>query len=280
MTGCISATSTNTEVIDLSTFKTYLETLQAQLIPSYTPPATPGGYDVNHVLEMAALGPSIKALPRYKTLDMEEFVTAVWLHNSDRPDSMVNFLHNKDYPRGDDGWKNDNWKPYLQKLLADSPFDDEARNRIIDAVLEHSKKDDEEGDSVLLTALRIADKVVRFGPLGMMGQPANRGRTQMFYDPEEPFVYGSTAEDKLRAVWNDYFRVLEWLTMLLKRALTEDELWSLVDKADIADEVHYIRGVGRQIARVTGGENKVEECVQKALGDLYKQFPPMQLVPA
>ena len=251
--------------------ETFLSTLAKSLEPYYLPPATPGGYDINHIHEMLRLGPQIKALTRYLDLDLDEYTAAVLLHNSDRPDELKKMLK-----VGEVGWK-ENWRQYLLSFFPGGPFNEPAVGRIVRAVLEHSKKDDELEDSVLLTALRIADKVVRLGPLGMMGQPANRGSYQMFYDPVDPFVYGSTEEDKLRAVWNDYFRVLEWIPMLLQRALTANELRTLVDKNDIREEVHYIRGVGRMIARVTGAENSVEECLQKALGRTYDEFPPMKL---
>lgn len=253
--------------------RAFLRILETTLTACYLPPATPGGYDLNHVNEMLRLGEKIKALPRYHDLDLDEYTAAVWLHNTDRPDALK-----KELRVGEDGWK-ERWRLCVQSLLTGSPFDVATRERIVNAVLEHSKKDDEPGDSTLLTALRIADKIVRLGPLGMMGQPANRGRFQMFYDPTAPFVYGSTEDDKLRAVWNDYFRVLEWIPMLLKRALNPAELWTFIDKEDVREQVHYIRGVGRMIAKTTGVENHVEDCIKKALGSYYGEFPPMRLVP-
>lgn len=242
---------------------TYLETLKGRLTPYYTPPATLGGYDLNHILEMVALGPRIAAIPRYSSLNRGEFEVAVWLHNTDRPDKLARMIR-----KGDEG-SDRRWAGYLNEPLEGSPFSREERDRIVSAILEHPKLMDEPDDSVLLTALRIADKVVRFGPLGMMGQPANRGQTQMFYNPEDPFKWASTAERSLTHVINDYFRVLEWYTML-----PCDEARSLIDPEDFAVQLAYLRQLGKQISRVTGKRNEIECCIARALGPHYVRFAP------
>lgn len=245
----------------MKTIEGYLQWLKEKLSPLYTPPATPGGYDLNHIYEMLKLGPKIAAIPQYSDLDLDEFAVAVWLHNSDRPRELQ---ENLGIPK--DGWK-ERWGVYLFEILADSPFTAEVRMRIIDAVLQHSKKNDEPGDSTLLTALRIADKVVRFGPLGMMGQPANRGRTQMFYDPENPFKYPSTEESQLKVVMHDYFRVLEWYAML-----PCDEARALVSTQYLRAQIRYLRVLGLQISEYTGKENQIESCIKQALSAHYSNI--------
>lgn len=247
-------------------YKEFLDQLIQSLTPHYTPPFTPGGYDLNHIREMLRLGPQIAAISRYSNLDLREFEVAVWLHNTDRPN-----IFREMFEVGQPGWKS-MWEGWLYGELASCRvFDQHAKQRIIDAVVQHSKRNDEDDDSVLLTSLRIADKVVRFGPLGMMGQPANRGRDCMFYDPENPFSYlteddGATKESRIHYVLTDYFRVLEWYAML-----PCDEARALINPVYLTIQLTYLIGLGRQIAEVTGKEDQMYECLHKALGPYADQ---------
>ncbi|MBI3442661.1 MAG: hypothetical protein HY007_02755 [Candidatus Sungbacteria bacterium] len=247
-------------------FHAYLANLTATLISHYTPPNTGVGYDYNHIYEMLMWGPKIKALEPYRHLDLNEFVIAVWLHNTDRPALLkkeIGFVADRRMSAGEFATV---WAAYLHKLLVDSPFDEATRDRIVDAVIQHPKKFDEPGDSVLLTTLRIADKIVRFGPLGMIGQPANN-RGHMFYDPKKPFGFGSTRESDLQTVYDDFMRVLEWYGIL-----PSDEARSLVPISWIKAVLAFLRVMGEQIAMYTGKENLIELDLKKALGAYYEKF--------
>jgi hypothetical protein len=248
----------------LETYLAYLNGLETVLLSHYTPPNTLVGYDYNHIFEMLVLGPRIKAFRLYEDLDLKEFSVAVWLHNTDRPTSLKDLIgFTKGMPEKD---FKEVWGEYLRKLLEDSPFTEEVRNKIVGAVLEHPKKNDGPDDSVLLTALRIADKVVRFGPLGMMGQPSNN-RGNVFYDLRKPFDYESTVEGRLKSVYNDYMRVLEWYAML-----PSDEARSLIRPRWMEAQLLYLRVLGEQIAEYTGFPNGIESDIKKALGSFYEQF--------
>jgi hypothetical protein len=219
-------------------------------------------HDMNHSREMILLGRKIKALSLYKTLDLDEFEVACWIHSTDRSGTLRETI----------GFKNgmpmpeylEKWKAFLTQLLADSPFDYNARDRIIDAVLQHAKKDDESKDSVLLTSLRIADKVVRFSTIGISSISANH-RDNAFYDVKNPFNYDSTEETKLKSVYNDFCRVLEWYKML-----PSDQARSLISIDDLKFQVLFQRRMGAQIAEIAEKKNEVENDIMKALGKYYE----------
>ncbi len=180
--------------------KDFLKWLSDFLRPHYTPPAIAGGHDWTHVERLITLASGIT---RFLNFNMDEFQAAAWLHNLDRATNLKEVVK-----------INGGLKAYCLKLLSEGPFDEDAQERIVDAVLQHNKKDDEPGDSTLLQALRIADKVDRFGPLGIMAISAHQGPNLISYDPHNPFGYDSTAEDKLKSVYNNFMRVLEWYGML------------------------------------------------------------------
>jgi HD superfamily phosphodiesterase len=218
----------------------------------YTPPQIDGGHEFIHVERMIALAARISKI---LTFDMNEFRAAAWLHNLDRcpvfkPDIEQHGL------RG-----------VCLNILAESPFSEEARERIGDTVLEHNKKEDEPGDSTLLTALRIADKLDRFGPLGILAAAAHQGPRLLAYDPERPFLYDSTEEGKLKSIYNNLFRILEWVTML-----PSDEARDLINPRRMRFYIAFLRELGAEIAEVTGKPNEVEVDIKKALGSFYEQW--------
>lgn len=98
-----------------------------------------------------------------------------------------------------------NIKSFLQKLLETSHFDNTARNRIVSAVLEHSKKDDEPADTPLLQALHLADKWDRIGAIGIIDMVTFRGGSVLAYDPSDPFGYDLTTEGRMKTLYQSFF---------------------------------------------------------------------------
>jgi hypothetical protein len=238
----------------------FIANLIGILGPHYDHKVCPA-HDLSHSKEMIRLARKIKAIPAYKTLDPDEFEVACIMHSTDRSNTLREVIgFKKGMPFGE--FKT-TWANYLRTLLATSPFDDVARERIIDAILQHAKKDDEPGDSVLLTALRIADKVVRFNSIGVMAIAANH-RDNQFYDENNPFNYDSTEETKLKSVYNDYCRVLEWFKMLVC-----DAARNLIPLKQLKRYVEFMRWAGEDIAEITGVPNEVENDIKKALGKYY-----------
>lgn len=236
-------------------FERFFEQLIAKLRPAYTPPNAKGGHDYTHVERMVKLGERINFLEFNK----QEYKVAVWLHNIDRSLKY---------------WEEiecDGIKAVVRRFLIESPFAWDARDRIVKAVFEHSKKDDEPGDSTLLTALRIADKVDRFGALGVIAIVALHGNILLPYNPEEPFGYASTAERKLSSIYNDCFRVLEWYAML-----PSDKARALIAPEKLEYFISTLRLLGREIADATGAKNLVEEDIKKALGSYYEPWKPVE----
>jgi hypothetical protein len=234
-------------------FATYFALLKGVLIPAYTPPRAPAGNDHLHCDRMATYwGPRIRA---FLAFDTAEYLTACWLHNLDvtqtgkRPFEEI--------------------EPELWGLLGDSPFGREARGRIVDAVRQHPKFKDDPADSALLTALRIADKVDKLddATMGIIGACAMRGTQVLAYDPKQPFHYGSTDDGKLKSVYNDFMRQLEWYGML-----PSDEARSLVADDSMRFYVQFLRRYGAFVARHTGLKDECDDDLQKALGPYYDRF--------
>ena len=240
----------------------FLQELEAKLIPYYTPPACPGGHDFLHVKSMIQLGSRIQLLmsDENRKPNLLEYDVTCWLHNIDRPHEL-----NKEI--GGDKRK---LADICYDYLSGSPLSTEQRLRIVDAVIEHPKfKDDLDRDSSVLTAIRIADKVVRLGPDGIVSAAAFRGPELLAYNPNNPFGYQSTVEGKLKTVYNDFMRVLEWYEML-----PFDWARDLVRERDMNAYLSFVRSFGRMIAQRCDVMNKVEEDIQRALGKYYKKFNP------
>lgn len=231
----------------------FLKELEAKLGPLYTMPNAPGGHDVEHVHRMVALGERIRRATQL-SFDQGEYQAAVWLHNLDRL-SMVRGVE-KLIPLNH----------LLEYLLKESRFDYMARARIIDAVLQHSKKDDEPNDTPLLTALRIADKLDRLGPLGIVSGVAHSASMPL-YDPANPFGYGTTVEGQMKTVYQNLFRMIEWVGML-----PSDTARGLIDEKDMRAYLSFVRAFGAEIARRHNVLNESEDDIKQALGEYYEMY--------
>lgn len=234
----------------MNKFNIYYANLTNRLEPLYHPQLMgTGGHDINHIRRMIEMGSEFS---EFLDFDSSEYKVAVWLHNIDRS-SLVT------------GEKDT--KTVLNELLESSHFDDTARERIVSAVLEHSKKDDEPTDTTLLQALRLADKWDRIGAIGVVEIIAYRGGSLLAYDPSEPFGYDLTAEGRIKTLYQGFFRVLEWYAYFpLIRKLSDkhpERMQILLD---------FIRAFGSEIAKCYGVENKVEADIEKALGAYYQNF--------
>lgn len=263
--------------------RAWLEELEKELCWPYTPSNIAGGHDFTHVKRMILLGLRIAATGKLD-FDMGEFEAAAWLHNLDRTRSLKDRikargeewakLHLEEYLRLDPD-EDDRERLIHSKgvemtcfdRLRGGPFDGEAQARIVDAVMQHNKKDDDlERDSTLLTAIRIADKLDRFGALGVLASAAFRGSDLLAYDPDQPFDYLSTVEGKLKSLYNDLFRILEWYGMLPYDWAREMVVLKRMDFF-----VNFIRTLGEEIAEATGKPNWSEGDIKKALGQYYDQ---------
>lgn len=220
-------------------------------------------HDVDHVRRVAAFGPRIAeatGLP----FDLHEFEVAAWLHNLDRipavQQTQLGIL------TGRHALRMVSLEGQLWKLLETSDFNAGSQQRIVTAVLQHSKFADEPGDSALLTALRIADKLDSLGPIGIVRSVSGRSNLPL-YDPKRPFGYGSTVEDRMITVYDDFFRVLEWIGML-----PSHEARSLINKRDLRANIDYLRALGHEIAHRLGIENLVEADISRALGSYYQTY--------
>lgn len=228
----------------------FFENLVRKLEPLYCASHVLGGHTVLHVRGVGRLGEKI--LPNMPDVDPMEYRVTAWLHNLDR------CLAIKEQIRDAGGLTE-----YLRVVLSESPFDQAGRERIIDAVLQHSKKEDDLAkDSPLLTAIRIADKLDRFTPFNMMAGPAHRSDLP-HYDADQPFGYQTNKPCHLKFFfWN-----LEWYGML-----PYDWARELVDEEYFHSFLTFIRTVGRDIAERHGIENKIEEDIRTALGPYYEKW--------
>ena len=231
------------------------EVIGTKLRPHYTMPHGSGGHDISHVERMIARGPRIAEVTGL-VFDHDEFAAAVWLHNIDRGAAV----------RGVSDIAS--LEQIVRIQLTETDFDNAAKDRIVDAVLQHNKKDDAPGDSTLLQAVRIADKLDRLGPLGVLSAAAFRGSELPLYDPKQPFGYTSTAEgETMKTVYIDLFRVMEWVGML-----PSDQARSLIDREDVTAFISFVRSLGREIARQCNVPNKIEDDIKKALGPFYDRY--------
>lgn len=231
-------------------FDSYYTKLINQLEPLYQPQVMgTGGHDVNHIHRMLKMEAEIS---EFLDFDSLEYKTVVWLHNVDRSSLIVD---------------KKNLKTVLQNLLRKSYFDDITKERIISAVLQHSKKDDELTDTTLLRALRLADKWDRIGAIGIVDMVAFRGSSILAYDLLEPFGYGLTAEGRMKTLYQSFFRVLEWYADFpLVRRLSKKH------PERIKFLLNFIRAFGAEVALNHNIENQAEIDIRKALGIYYDEL--------
>lgn len=236
-------------------FEKYLAKLSNRLTPLYQPQAMGvGGHDVTHVLRMLGMEEEIAELLDF---DTHEYQAAVWLHNADRSPQLL-----ESFPGA-------SLEAVLHKLLEPSPFDDATRSRITNAVLEHGKRDDGPNDSALLRGLRLADKWDRIGPFGVIGGSAFRGSRLLPYDPADPFGYDSTAEGRMKTLYHDFFRILEWYAefpLIRRLAKKHPERMRLF--------LDFVRAFGSEMAERHHIKSLVEEDIKKALGPYYDEWHP------
>lgn len=243
------------EVVTSNQFDKYLASLSARLTPFYQPKVMGvGGHDVTHVLRMLGMEEEIAELLDFDTY---EYRTAVWLHNTDHSPQLL-----ESFPGA-------SLEAVLRKLLEPSPLDDVTRSHITNAVLEHGKRDDGPNDSVLLQALRLADRWDRIGPFGIIGGPAFRGGRLLPYDPADPFGYDSTAEGRMKTLYDDFFRILEWYPQFpLIRRLVESHPERMRVFLD------FVRAFGSELAERHHIRSLVEADIKRALGPYYDEWRP------
>lgn len=224
--------------------------LSERLKPHFMPPLTAGGHEYTHCQRMISIGKQINFL----AFNWHEFVAAVWLHNLDRSTAYRATIENTGLA------------PAVRNLLLHSPFLEAIRERIIKAVVLHSKKDDSPDDTPLLTALRIADKIDRISASGILTSAAFHGGSLLLYDPAQPFGYDSS-QRKPRTIYEDMLFVLEWYKML-----PSDDARALVTIDRRRLRLAFLRGLGDEVAERHGVENRVEEDIQRALGPYYEEW--------
>jgi len=243
----------------------FIRRLKEKLMPYYELPHALGDHDVWHVSRVAQMGRKIKNRCRQLDFDLVEFEVVAWLHNIDRVEpfrSEIGRLRNEG-----------NSETAALALVAseffseEHPFVPQAVARIVDAVAQHSKKDDERGDSHLLTALRIADKLDRLNPVGFLSVVVGSAADLPIYNPKCPFGVGSTVEGCMKSIYETFFRLLEWVPML-----PLDEARALIEKNDLRACIDFVRALGIQLARENGVPNMVEDDIKKALGPYYRFY--------
>ena len=230
-------------------FEDYFAEFITRFLTLYQVPYVQGGHDLVHVRGVERLGEKI--FPHMPNVVPEEYRVAVWLHNVDRCPLL------KREAEEDGGHYS-----HFHRLLWNCPFDGDGQKRIINAVLNHSKKEDDlTKDSPLLTALRIGDKLDRFTPLNIMAGPAHRSDIP-HYDVSQPFGYQTNRPCHLKYyLWN-----LEWYAML-----PYDWARGLVDKVYFRLFLSFIRELGRDIAERHQIPNGIEGEIRTALGRYYEE---------
>ncbi|MDO8537075.1 MAG: hypothetical protein Q7R94_02415 [bacterium] len=126
--------------------------------------------------------------------------------------SQWRLITNRIHPVSKREIKERGYRAVCERLLAPGPFNAEAKERIIRAVTEHSKKDDELGDSDLSVALRSADKIDRFAPSMLPGCGTCNPDLLAYDDSLNPFWGGEgTREGEVKTQYE--FDILVELTI-------------------------------------------------------------------
>ncbi len=230
----------------------WLNTVIADLRSRYTSPAVSGSHDYTHCERLVRWGGQIQGLMGLEhplVFDPLEYEAACWLHNLDRVHDCEDF------------------RKECKGLLAQSPFSEEAQDRIYDTVFQHSKKDDDPGDSDLLQALRIADKVDRFSVSGVLG--AGQYAPHLLpYNPDAPFGYESTEEEHVNEadLYRLFFRPIEWYAML-----PSDDARLLIPRRSLRYAIETVRLLAEEAAWHAGVPNRVEDDLREALGPYYEE---------
>jgi hypothetical protein len=266
--------------------ETFFEGLEKKLAPHYGPPQYSAGNDIDHIRRVIQIAESARGINlgngRILDFDSDELRAAALLHEMDRSRSLGEeigkraekiYRNNSQSQPDPKILRRTGIRDLAKEYLRGGGFQPDQEERIITAVLEHSKKDDDlEHDSGVLTALRIGDKIDRMGPLGLISAAAHRGGSASLYDFRHPFGYGSTEEGRMKTVFDDHFRVFEWYAML-----------PCDDARELANprfrmRIFFMRELAKEIAAASGVENRIEEDLKRALGQYYNEFPPTEEV--
>jgi len=209
-----------------------------------------GGHDITHVERFDVWKKKVCRV--VKGVDPDKYDAAEWLHNADRYKIFARRI------------KQIGIIEFCLECLEDSGFSDEAKMDIAVTVAEHSKFKDEPHDSPLLKAIRLADKLDRMCALGILAIGANALRP---YDTAHPFGYATTVEGKMKTLYDNCFRVIEWYGMM-----PSDEARALVPKRNFRYLIGFVRQLGREMALATGIPNGSEADLKKALGEYYNRW--------
>ena len=236
--------------------KELLESLKVRLTPLYTQPIATGGHDLPHVVRVAEMYPQICDLA--PGVDETLYKITAWLHNLDRcPLLQKGVIKTKGF------------RQVLFDHLDASDLTQKDKGAVVDAVLQHNKRNDEPGNSPLLKALRIADKWSRIDVIGITAGIAWLGGELPLYHVKKPFVYGSTAEGEWKTHYGNFFRIIEWYTMY-------PDIRELVRRQPQGFEevLFFVRAWGRAVAAAHNVQNTVEDDLKKCLGPYYKDWAP------
>ncbi len=231
--------------------KQYLRMLETFLQPVYVPPYVIGGHDVEHVWDIINLYPDLSRIYR---VDSDEYIALAWLHNVDRC-----FPFRKEIKRL--GVFN-----FVMNLLSTSSFDLQTQSVIADAVKQHDKRDNEEGDSDHLSILRAADKLVRLCFKNFQAG-MQHWSDHPLYDPNFPLDYQVADKNCLwvRFMWN-----FEWIGML-----PNDDVRNIIYVPDLRRFADAVRLFGEDIAMENNlSPDLVEEEIRTAAGDYYYMVAP------
>ncbi len=239
----------------LKSKKELLESLKRRLTPLYTQPQATGAHDLPHVVRVAEMYPEIRDLA--PGVDETVYQITAWLHNVDRCPAYHELISSAGLTST------------LFSFLGDSELTSSENARIVQAVFAHGKKDDEPGDSMLLKALRIADKWSRFDVIGITSGIAWKGNELPLYRVENPFVYGPTAEGEWKTHYGNFFRVLEWYAM-------SADIRELVRRRPegFREMLFFVRAWARAVSAAHRVANTVEEDLVKCLGPYYGLWKP------
>lgn len=234
--------------------QSFLEKIQALVLPLCE---NIGGHGPDHHQRMQNMYDEISNL--IPGVDEKEYLAAVWLHSLDRHESVKKL-------------SKEELSFLLNVLLACSGFSEtSSRQRIVSAVLEHSKFMDDPDDSPLLQALRLADKWDRIGALGVFSGLMWLGMRMPLYKAKKPFGYGSTAEGGhgYQTNYENFYRVLEWYKLFpLIRELVRRHprrLWNFLDA---------LRAFAEEVSEAHGVPNTVEYDIHRCLGEFYDEWKP------
>tara|TARA_Y100000310_G_scaffold246262_1_gene251475 strand:+ start:2939 stop:3715 length:777 start_codon:yes stop_codon:yes gene_type:complete len=248
------------------THEEFVSHLRTLLGPYYA--YAEGGHGWPHVNAVANLFHELYPLAPYE-VDKYEFLVLALLHNADR---CARLLIERGVVSDEDALqalgkraRQDAVYHTCITLLEKSPFDDEAQDRIAQAVVHHGERFHEGFGTELQQMLQIADMLSRLmRPCRNIFDGAAHGGGEVpLYRASNPFDFRMGSGDSILKFlfWN-----LEWYAWLPEWAR------SLVDPESIQFFVKFLRMLGAEIAEELGWENDVERYIETALGRQYVNF--------